>query len=173
MSGRQVVSTRTYLEMRAPSDLVPAELPPDKWPLYSVEQMRDCAPEFWRFLYAEVGREYHWVDRLPWSIDEIRDYINDPAVSVWLFSVSASPAGYFELRIDGDDVEIVYFGLLRHFHGRGLGGLCLTQAVRHAWATGAKRVWVHTNTLDHPAALPNYLKRGFKVFKTEDYLVEV
>lgn len=170
MSGRQVVSTRTYLEMRSPADLVHAPSPDGEW---RVERMRDCAPEFWRFLYAEVGREYHWVDRLPWSLEEIQAYVNDPAVSVWLLSVWSSPAGYFELRHDGDDVELVYFGLLRHFHGRGLGGHLLTYAVQRAWETGATRVWVHTNTLDHAAALPNYLKRGFRVFKTEDYLVEV
>ena len=38
-----------------------------------------------------------------------------------------------------------------------------------AWAAGANRIWLHTNTLDHPAALPNYLKRGFKTFHSETY----
>jgi GNAT superfamily N-acetyltransferase len=170
VSGRHVIATRTYLEMKSPADLVHGALPHAEW---RVERMLDCAPEFWRFLYAEVGRDYHWVDRLPWSIDEIRAYIGDPAVSVWLFSVWFSPAGYFELRREADDIELVYFGMLRHFHGRGLGAHLLTQAVLRAWDSNPKRVWVHTNTLDHPAALPNYLKRGFRVFKSEDYLVDV
>ena len=171
MSGRRVIGTRTYLEMKEPQQLVHAALPDAEW---RVEHMRDCAPEFWRFLYAEVGHDYHWVDRLPWSIDEIRAYIADPTISIWLLMVWSSPAGYFELRQDSDgSVELVYFGLLRHFHGRGLGGHFLTQAVQHAWALGANRVWVHTNTLDHEAALPNYLKRGFKVFKTESFLIDV
>jgi GNAT superfamily N-acetyltransferase len=171
MSGRRVVGTRTYLEMNDSGQLLHAALPDAEW---RVEQMRDCAPEFWRFLYAEVGRDYHWVDRLPWSIDEIRAYINDPAVSVWLLSVWSSPAGYFELRRAPDgSVEIAYFGLLKHFHGRGLGGHLLTHAAQRAWESGARRVWLHTNTLDHRAALPNYLKRGFKVFKTEDFLIDV
>jgi hypothetical protein len=30
-------------------------------------------------------------------------------------------------------------------------------------------VWLHTCSFDHPAALPNYLARGFRVFKTESY----
>jgi hypothetical protein len=34
-------------------------------------------------------------------------------------------------------------------------------------------VWVHTCTLDHPAALPNYLNRGFRPFKEETYTAEV
>jgi hypothetical protein len=33
-------------------------------------------------------------------------------------------------------------------------------------------VWLHTNTLDHPAALPNYQKRGFQITGTEVYEVE-
>jgi GNAT superfamily N-acetyltransferase len=171
MSGRQVVGTRSYLEMKAPSQLRHAALPDAEW---RVDHMRDCAAEFWRFLYAEVGRDYHWVDRLPWSLDDIRAYINDPAITIWLLSVWASPAGYFELSKEPDgSVEIAYFGLFRHFHGRGLGGHFLTQATQTAWDCGAKRVWLHTNTMDHPAALPNYLKRGFKVFKTENFLIEV
>jgi GNAT superfamily N-acetyltransferase len=53
--------------------------------------------------------------------------------------------------------------------GRGLGTLLLTRAVEEAWALGTSRVWLHTSTLDHPAALPNYLKRGFKQVRTEVY----
>jgi GNAT superfamily N-acetyltransferase len=157
--------------MNSPSQLLRADVPDGEW---RVEHMRDCAPEFWRFLYAEVGRDYQWVDRLPWTIEEIRAYINDPAITIWLVSVWSSPAGYFELRKETQgSVEIVYFGLLKHFHGRGLGGHFLTQAAERAWEAGATRVWLHTNTMDHPAALPNYLKRGFKVFKTEEFLIGV
>ena len=81
-------------------------------------------------------------------------------------------AGYFELhREDDGAVEIVYFGLLPQYTGRGLGGALLTEAVERAWASGAARVWLHTCTFDHPAAIPNYLARGFTVFKTEEYTV--
>jgi GNAT superfamily N-acetyltransferase len=162
--------TRTYVEMRDPSQLRPAGVPDCDC---RVDRMLECPPAFWRFLYAEVGRDYHWVDRLPWSADEIRAYLSDPAVSIWLLTVSGSPAGYFELRRHSDGaIEIVYFGLLREFQGRGLGAHCLTQAARLAWQAGATRVWLHTNSLDHPAALPNYLSRGFAVYNTEQYFVD-
>ena len=171
MSGRSLIANRTYLEMESPSALCHAPLPDATW---RVERVLDCPPAFWRFLYAEVGRGHHWIDRLPWSPDEIRAYLADPAVSLWLFTVWGAPAGYFELRKDADGgVEIAYFGLLKEFHGRGLGGHLLTQAVQHAWEIGALRVWVHTSNLDHAAALPNYMKRGFKVYKTEPYIVSV
>jgi GNAT superfamily N-acetyltransferase len=171
MSGRRLKASRTYLEMRDPSTLSHATLPDAAC---RVERVLDCPPAFWRFLYAEVGRAHQWVDRLPWSPAEIRAYLADPAVSLWLMSVWGAPAGYFELRRDPDgSIEIAYFGLLREFQGRGLGGHLLTQAVQRAWEAGATRVWVHTSTLDHPSALPNYLKRGFRVYKTEDYIVHV
>ena len=91
-------------------------------------------------------------------------------MSLWLLSVGGAPGGYFELRREVDGaVEIAYFGLLKEFTGRGFGAYLLTEAAERAWALGATRVWLHTSTLDHPAALPNYLKRGFQVFRTEEY----
>ena len=171
MTERNVMGARTYLEMREPSALTRAPLPDADWRL---DRVLDCPPAFWRFLYTEVGREHHWVDRLPWSPDDVRAYLDDPNVTLWLLTAWGAPAGYCELRQDGEDgVELVYFGLLPHFHGRGLGGHFLSEMVQRAWASGPKRVWLHTNTFDHPAALPNYLKRGFRVYKTENYLVRV
>jgi GNAT superfamily N-acetyltransferase len=82
-------------------------------------------------------------------------------------------AGYFELKKWEDgSTEIAYFGLLQKFIGRGLGKYLLTSAVERAWADGATRVWLHTCTDDDTAALPNYLKRGFKPYKIETYAVE-
>jgi GNAT superfamily N-acetyltransferase len=169
MTERHVMGARTYLEMRNPSHLVHAPLPDADW---RIDRVLDCPPAFWRFLYTEVGHDHHWVDRLPWSAAEIHDYLADPAITLWLLTAWGAPAGYCELRQDGDaGVEIAYFGLLKHFHGRGLGGHFLTEMVRRAWEFNPARVWVHTSTFDHRAALPNYLKRGFRVYKSENYLV--
>ena len=41
------------------------------------------------------------------------------------------------------------------------------RAVEEAWTLGAARVWLHTNSRDAPAALPNYLARGFRIVKAE------
>ena len=160
---------RTYLEMRDRSALHSARVSD---PDVAVDAVGAWTPGFWRHLYTEVGRRYHWVDRLGWSDEDISRYLGDPAVSLWVMSVGGQVAGYFELRREPDGaVEIVYFGLFEPFIGRGLGGHLLTEAVERAWDLGATRVWLHTNTLDHPAALPNYLKRGFTVFRTEQYEV--
>ena len=163
--------TRTYLEMRAPADLEPARCDD---PRIRVEQMLECFPSFFRYLYVEVGRNYHWIDRLPWTDEDIVAHLSQPVNSLWLMTDDGAPAGYFELlRCEDGSMEIAYFGLLPGFIGRGLGKFLLTRAVEQSWAEGANRVWLHTCTLDDPAAMPNYLKRGFRAFKTENYSVEL
>lgn len=159
--------TRTYLEMSAPEDLRSARLDD---PLIRIKHQPDCAIDLFRRLYAEVGRNYHWVDRLPWTDEQIQTYLQQPENSVWLMTYDGETAGYFELHKCADgSTELAYFGLLSAFIGRGLGKHLLTCAVEQAWKDGANRVWLHTCTLDDPAALPNYLSRGFKPFKTEEY----
>jgi ribosomal protein S18 acetylase RimI-like enzyme len=163
--------TRTYLEMTSPEQLRPAEAPE---PPPRVERIGECPISFFRYLYAEVGRAFHWRDRLSWSDDTIRRHLETPGVSLWLLSWDAAPAGYFELkRHDDDSMEIAYFGLLPEYFGRGWGKYLLAEAVRRAWAFAPPKVWLHTCTLDHPAALPNYLQRGFSPVRQEVYIAEV
>ncbi len=162
--------TRTYVELLDARELRLAEAPRAG---LSVERAEPCPADLYRFLYSSVGARYHWVDRLPWSDEEIEEHVGQPSISIWVLRDGRQPAGYFELaRHDDRSVEIAYLGLLDAFTGEGLGKYLLSAAVRQAWAPGASRVWLHTCTLDHPAALPNYLARGFRVFKTETYSVE-
>jgi GNAT superfamily N-acetyltransferase len=162
---------RTYLEMRSPEDLRPAPIPRD---VPRLERVGGCPVSFFRYLYAEVGRAHHWVDRLAWTDEQVRAHLADPAISLWLLSWEAAPAGYFELRAHDDrSIEIAYFGLLPEFTGRGWGGFLLGRAVETAWKLEPERVWLHTCTLDHPAALPNYLRRGFRPVREEVYTADV
>jgi len=162
--------TRTYLEMRDHSDLQPAH---SDDPRMQIEQLQDCAPSFYRHLYVEVGKNYHWIDRLPWTDEEMAAHLNQPEISLWLMTYDEAPAGYFELRrCEDGSTEIAYFGLVPEFIGRGFGKHLLTSATEQAWADGANRVWLHTCTLDDQAAMPNYLKRGFRPYKIEEYTVE-
>jgi ribosomal protein S18 acetylase RimI-like enzyme len=171
MPAMATMVTRTYLELGSPGDLRPAPTPD---PAPTVQPVGECPPSFYRYLYTEVGRAFHWTDRLRWSDDTIRDHLAMPGLSLWLLSWRAAPAGYFELREHDDgSTEVAYFGLLPEYFGRGWGKFLLTEAVRQAWRTGPTRVWLHTCTLDHPAALPNYLRRGFRAVREETYYAEV
>jgi ribosomal protein S18 acetylase RimI-like enzyme len=164
---RQAV--RTFLQMTDPADLEPAGAPSSD---IIVERVEQCPPAVWRHLYTEVGREYHWVDRLPWTDEDITRHLADPALELWVLRVTDEIAGYFELRRHDDGaVEIAYFGLLPAHTGHGLGRYMLTKAAERAWMRGASRVWLHTSSLDHSSALSNYLGRGFSIWKQEAYEV--
>src|SRR6267143_105324 len=162
--------TRTYLEMRDPSELQAARNDDLR---IRIEQLQDCSPSLFRHLYVAVGKNYHWIDRLLWTDEEIAAHLAQSEISLWLMTYDETPAGYFELRrCEDGSTEIAYFGLLPEFIGRGLGKHLLTCATEQAWADGANRVWLHTCTLDDPAAMPNYLKRGFLPFKSEKYSID-
>jgi prephenate dehydrogenase len=164
------MATRTYLEMTDRSALRPARGRDDR---VTISRRDPCTPELWRHLYATVGADYHWFDRLSWTDDQIRAYLAEPGRSVWVMTLGDEMAGYYELHEEPEGgVEIVYFGLLPGFIGRGLGGQMLTDAIERAWATGARRVWLHTCSFDHPSAIENYKNRGFTIFKTEQYAVQ-
>jgi len=161
--------TRTHLELAERAELRPAPRPDVR---ARVERVVECPASFFRYLYAEVGRDYFWLERRGWTDEQVRSRLADPSVSVHLLTLGGAPAGYFELERHRDgSVEIVYFGLLPEFLGRGLGKYLLTEAAEAAWALGASRVWLHTCTLDHAAALANYLGRGFRPYETETYEV--
>ena len=155
---------RTYLEMR---ERPRGESPPAPEGAH-IERLDECPPQLYRQLYAEVGRQWSWFDRLWWTDAELAAHLGRPEVSIRVLHLNGAPAGYYELVANPDNsVEIGYFGLMGHAIGRGLGRWLLGEAIRDAWSTQPKRVWLHTCTLDHPTALPNYLKAGFVVTGTE------
>ena len=155
--------TTWYLEQTAADQLRPAAPA-------SVTCTRSelVSPEFNRFLYTAVGGEWHWTDRLGWSWRQWREWLDRPGVETWVAYLHGTPVGYAELDgATGDGVEIAYFGLLPTFVGKGIGGHLLTVTLRRAWELTDERVWVHTCSLDGPAALANYQARGMHLYRTE------
>jgi GNAT superfamily N-acetyltransferase len=134
---------------------------------FEVRQARIPSPELNRFFYTAVGSDWFWIDRLSWTYAQWLAWLDRPELETWIGSLEGTPAGYFELERQGESVELAYFGLLPRFIGKGLGGSLLTSAVCRAWELGASRVWLHTCSLDGPAALPAYQARGFRIFHEE------
>ncbi|MCU0633910.1 MAG: GNAT family N-acetyltransferase [Gemmatimonadaceae bacterium] len=166
--------TRTYLTLDDPAALRPATRPA---PAATLHLLDPCDTATARLLYHAVGAAWHWRDRDGWSDDRLAEWVARPTVRTYrLDAPDGALLGYAELvRHDDDSCELGYFGLVPDAMGRGLGGAFLTSMVRAAWAfdlpgrAPVTRVWLHTCTLDAPQALPNYLARGFVVFRTEAY----
>lgn len=158
-------NTITYLEMLSPDELRPAVNDDTQ---LAVKNVIEPDWKLNRKLYIDVGTQWQWIDKLVWNDDQWRAYVERTQLKTFVLYHDDSVAGYYELQSDEhNNVEIAYFGLLPEFIGRGFGGMLLTNAIEEAWKLGARRVWVHTCTLDHPAALKNYLSRGMKIYKTE------
>jgi GNAT superfamily N-acetyltransferase len=167
----QVAVTTYYLEMLDPRELRPKRSTRADLSLALIDPPM---PELNRFFYTTVGANWYWHDRLPWTFANWRAYLARPELQTWMIAVKGTPAGYFELeRQPQGEVEICYFGLLPAFVGAGLGGHLLTCAIERGFAMGAKRLWVHTCTLDHPQALANYQARGMRLYKQETQTVEL
>lgn len=160
--------TVTYLEMTSPEELNPAR------PVPEVTLRRaDPGSPLIREIIERVGRPHRWRSA-SWSDARWADYLADPGTLAWFVDHDgpAGPehAGIASYRLHpGDEVEITNFGLVPEFVGRGIGGHALTLAIRTAWdlLPGARRVWLHTSTFDHPNALPNYRKRGLRAYRTD------
>jgi len=170
-TSSRVEVVRTHLELRDPAALRPARLPAEPVALRLHRPIR--AAEY-RALYTLVGERWLWRDRLVWTDADLDRYLSSPDVHVWTLNVGGETAGYFELQRHPDDtVEVMYFGLVESFIGRGLGGWLLTRAAEEAFSIGARRVILNTCTLDSPRALPNYLARGFVIVREDRYLTSV
>ena len=134
-----------------------------------IEENDKSDPQFCKFLYQKIGENYSWKDRLAWSLDDWKVYLNQKKLKFFIAKVGEDIAGYYEYlnHEEKKEIEITYFGIFKEYFGKKLGGFLLTHALRMGWAHNPKRIWVHTCTLDHPHALRNYLARGMNIYKKE------
>lgn len=158
---KSVQVTIWFLQMTDPARLAPA---PVADPELEIRLAELPSPEFSRALYTGVGSDWYWTDRFSWSWTRWHEWLARPELETWVAWVRGTPAGFAELERDGDAIEIASFGLLPSFIGRGLGTRLLDFVLRRAWAQGPRRVWVHTCSLDGPAALRTYRGRGLEVY---------
>lgn len=156
--------TTYYLQMFARPDQV-VSLPRDD--LHILHSRRPTIA-WYRFLYDAVGRDWNWTSRKKLSDSALSAIIHDPRDEIHVLFVDGVPAGFVELdrRVEGE-IEITQFGLMPEFIGQGSGKYFLQWSIDRAWSYNPKRLWLHTCTEDHPAAIPNYLKAGFAVYKEE------
>jgi GNAT superfamily N-acetyltransferase len=159
----------TRLEMTAP----PRQSLPLPVNLHiAIMRVEKISLAFYRYLYLEVGRRWHWVDRLRMKDDKLAKLLHDGRAHVTVLYVNGAPAGFYELyQEDAETVELSHFGLIEHALGLGVGKWFLLQALYAAWSLEPKTVTVTTNTLDHPRALQLYQMYGFSPVSTSDALI--
>ena len=157
---------RNFLEIESLNDLNEVQKPSKK---YTLNVIKPKNFQLNKFLYKQVGKKYHWVDRLVWTDQNWMAYISKENVLTYILKNEDDLVGYFELIFHEKklEIEIAYFGILEEYFGKKLGGFLLSEAIKESFILEAKRVWVHTCSLDHQNALKNYLSRGMKIYNTE------
>ena len=154
--------TVTFLRMdRAPAEPAPA-LPVGS----QVVRAEVCSVPFYRYLYNTVGAAHVWWLRRTLPDRDLAALLADPLVSIHVLYRRGEPAGFYELDARSwPDINLSYFGLLPWAIGTGAGFTLLCQAVDAVWRQGARGMTVNTCTADHPRALPNYLRAGFRTIR--------
>jgi GNAT superfamily N-acetyltransferase len=159
----KIAAIVTHLEMTERIDL-PRD-PPDAWTLRKVE-----TPDldWFRDLYRRVGEEWLWLSRLRIPDAELAAIIRSPLVEVYALAHDGRDQGLLELdfSIPGQ-CELVFFGVTANLTGSGASRWLMNRALELAWSRPVVRVWLHTCTFDHPAALPFYQRSGFRPFRRQ------
>jgi GNAT superfamily N-acetyltransferase len=145
----------TYLEMTERPR--PAPLPSSP---FRLERWRDVVPAKYRLLFERIGAPWLWFSRLAMSDAELAAAIGELHVAV---DRNRIEVGMIELDFrETSRCLIRFLGMVPELAGRGHGKWLLAQTLALAWRPGVERVEVHTCTLDHPAALPSYMRAGFR-----------
>jgi len=120
-----------------------------------------------QFFYCWIGEDWAWLDKRSWSHTQWNEYAQN--VRLFIIYRDKTPVGYYELGVSevANGVELNYFGLADIAMGGGVGRYALEHALLSAKETGAEVMTVNTCSWDHPAALANYLARGFVEYRSE------
>ncbi len=122
--------------------------------------------EAYREIYARVGQKWLWWLRRMMPDDMLGKLLADPAIAIYVLRMNGECAGFFELdATPWPDVNLSYFGLLPDYIGQGLGMPLLLAAIDQVFAGPVRGMTVNTCTADHPRALPNYRRAGFRVVR--------
>lgn len=162
----------TYLEMATRPSL---HVPMPSRPALALIRTQNMPLAYYRYLYSQVGRDHHWYERRDIEDEKLSAIIHAETTQIDVLYADGCPAGFFELDSSRlpDVVELAYFGLCPDYVGLGLGKWFLASAIETAWDKGPEKLSVHTNSLDHAAALPLYQRLGFEPVGTAEETVEV
>jgi GNAT superfamily N-acetyltransferase len=135
---------------------------------WKLQRLERPDPESYRALYAKIGERWLWYSRLQMSHGELAAIIQHPGVEVHALESGGAFEGLLELdfRVTGE-AELAFFGVGAALVGGGAARWMMNRALELAWRRPIRRLWVHTCTLDHPAALAFYRRSAFVPFRRQ------
>ena len=132
-----------------------------------VSRERLARPEYLA-LYRAVGDAVQWDQRLRLPDAALDALLQDETTHIYVLRCDGIASGLAEFeRVGSDDVEMVNFGLVPAMQGMKLGPFLLDRALRAVWQNGPRRIWLHTDTNDHPKAFATYERAGFSLYRRQ------
>lgn len=128
-----------------------------------LERWRSPSADAYRALFRRVGGPWLWYSRLAMDertllaqLGEVHAVVDRAGIEVGMVELDLREAGQCLIR---------FLGLVPELAGKGHGRWLMQQMLALAWRTGIRRVHLSTCSLDHPAALPAYVRAGFSAYK--------
>jgi ribosomal protein S18 acetylase RimI-like enzyme len=117
-------------------------------------------------LYRRVGEALGWDQRLLMPETELAQLLQGTQLRIYLLRNELGQAlGFCEFdRSAFPQIELKNFGLVPEARGRRLGPWLLSTALVAEWSANPARIWLHTDTWDHPAAIRVYRQAGFCIY---------
>ena len=156
---RKIAAVVTYLEMRDR----PAHA--DN-PSVNLGEVKSPDLGWYRKVFRRAGEHWLWWSRVEMTDEQLSTVLNAPTTELFVAERDGVEVGMAELdRSKPGQVEISFFGLYAEAIGKAVGRPFMDALLERAWSGNPSRVWVHTCTLDSPAALPFYMNCGFRPYK--------
>ena len=158
----RIANVVTYLEMRMP----PGRRQPESGSGLSLRSVRAPSLDWYRNLYRRIGERWLWFSRSVMDDRALAARLAAPTTEILALERDGDAIGFVELdrSVEGE-VEIAMFGVVPEATGTGAARFLMDEALALAWVPGTRRVWLHTCTFDHPAAIPFYRRAGFTPYK--------
>jgi GNAT superfamily N-acetyltransferase len=159
----KIAAVTTHLEMTARP--TPRPDPAGAWSLRRIDVP---ALDWYRDLYRRVGEEWLWISRIRMPDAELDAIIQSPLMEIYALAHEGRDEGLVEMDFrEPGQCEFVSFGVTEKFIGTGAARWMMNRALELAWSRPLTRVWLHTCTFDHPAALAFYQRSGFRPFRRQ------
>ena len=156
----KIANVVTYLEREPPKDAAPPQS------TFSIRRVAKPGVAWYRDLYRRIGEDWLWFSMAVMADDRLAAILNDPATMVLALEQDGSATGLAKLSFaKPGEVEIVMFGVVPEATGTGAARALMDAALNATIRPGIARVWLHTCTFDHPAAVRFYQRCGFRAFK--------
>lgn len=123
--------------------------------------------------WLTVGQKWNWVGRIIAGETALKTDLEKGIKQIFNIALKEEIIGVCEYQITNGTCEIIYFGLIEKYFGKGWADIAFQTLLQHIILAQPKRVWLHTCSLDAPQAKPLYRKHGFRTYKIQKELVQL